>query len=101
MAIAGFIIPFVFVYHPSVLLVLDFNPAAFGWAVFAFGLCTWSLASALTGYDTAPLGASQRILRGVAGLLALVPQVSVALPAALVAAGLLLYPRLTGKRTVS
>ncbi|MGB7297988.1 MAG: TRAP transporter fused permease subunit [Burkholderiaceae bacterium] len=101
MAIAGFIIPFVFVYHPSVLLVLEFDPAAFVWAVLAYGLCTWSLASALAGFDTARLGITERILRGAAGLLTLVPQASIALPAALVAIALLLYARFTNKRVLN
>jgi TRAP transporter 4TM/12TM fusion protein len=100
MAIAGFIIPFVFVYHPSVLLVLEFDIASFIWAVVAFALCTWCLASALTGYQSSPLGPLNRILRGVAGLLALVPHAVIAVPAALIAAALIFYPGFAARRAV-
>lgn len=97
LAVAGFIIPFVFVYHPSILIVLGVDPVDFVWSLVAFGLSTWSLSSALTGYDTMPLPAWERIARAGAALLVLVPVMEFALPAGLVAAALILWPRLRGK----
>ena len=67
MATAGFIIPFVFVYHPDVPIVLGFGPLNSIWSIVAFGLGTWSLSSALTGYDTAVPSAWERVVRAGAG----------------------------------
>ena len=97
LAVAGFIIPFVFVYHPSILIVLGVDPADFVWSLVAFGLSTWSLSSALTGYDTMPLPTWERAVRAAAALLVLAPAMHLALPAGLVAAALIARPRLRGK----
>lgn len=107
---AGFIIPFVFVYHPAVLYKLQvlfewfggdpvssramLDPAltswlGLGWILAAFGLSIWLLASALAGFEKHRLGAVDRALRGVAGILVLVPQPAYAAPAALLGLGLL------------
>ena len=100
LAAAGFIIPFVFVYHPDVLIVLGFDPLGFIWSIVAFGLATWSLSSALTGYDTAALPAWERAVRAAAALLVLVPAPALALPAAVVAGALIARPRLRGRAAV-
>ena len=107
---AGFIIPFIFVYHPAVLYKLQvlfewfggdpvnsramLDPAltswlGLGWILAAFGLSIWLLASALAGFEKHRLGAADRALRGVAGILVLVPQPAYAAPAALLGLGLL------------
>ncbi len=97
--LAGFLIPFVFVYHPTVLYKLQMlfvwfggqapnsrampDIAAFGWSGFAwiivaFALAMWMLASALTGFDRNALRPLQRLARAVLGLLVLVPNFLVA-----------------------
>jgi TRAP transporter 4TM/12TM fusion protein len=102
-ALAGFLIPFVFVYHPAVLYKLQvlfewFGEAKvkskamididtvtwfdFGWIIFAFALAMWLIASALAGYDRTKLGGAERVLRIVLGAAALLPQLAIAAPAA-------------------
>jgi TRAP-type uncharacterized transport system fused permease subunit len=75
-ALAGFLIPFVFVYHPAVLYKLQvvfewFGEGAagsramidiatvswadLGWIIIAFTLAMWLIASALAGFDRARL----------------------------------------------
>ncbi len=102
LAIAGFIIPFVFVYHPAVLYKLQVlfewfgaEPARsramidistvgwgdLGWIVLAFATSMWLLASALAGHDKNRLTVTERILRGGVALAVLVPDFTIALPA--------------------
>ena len=110
--LAGFLIPFVFVYHPAVLYKLQvvfewFGEApvtsgamadvaamgwgAFVWILFAFALATWLLASALAGFDRAVLGWQARLLRAALGCAVLLPQPPLAAPAAAAALLLLFF----------
>jgi TRAP transporter 4TM/12TM fusion protein len=73
-AIIGFIIPFVFVYNPSLTLVVDFNWPGFIWACLRLTLAIWLLASGLGGYDRARLDLLSRGVRFVAGVAMLMPE---------------------------
>ncbi|WP_071673109.1 TRAP transporter permease [Nioella nitratireducens] len=113
---AGFLIPFVFVYHPAMLYKLmvvfewfggdpvtsramlsaaDVTWAGFAWIIFAFSLSLWLLASALAGYETARLKAPERAMRLVAGFALLVPQTLVAAPAVALGVVLIAWRRFT------
>lgn len=102
LSLAGFLIPFVFVYHPAVLYKLqvlfewfgdelprskamvDINSVgwdAFGWIVLAFTLSMWLLTSAVAGFEKNKLHGLERVARVVVGFAILVPSVSVAGPA--------------------
>ena len=108
-AFAGFLIPFVFVYHPAVLYKLQVVFEWFGeapvsssamidiatvtwfdfvWIVFAFCLAMWLIASAMAGYDRLRLGAAERAARLVLGGLVLLPQLSIAALTAIAALAL-------------
>ncbi|MGX1496227.1 TRAP transporter 4TM/12TM fusion protein [Labrenzia sp. MBR-25] len=97
--IAGFLIPFIFVYHPAVLYKLQVlfvwfgsgapdskamvdlasvSWGAFFWIIAAFALAMWSIASALAGFDRGRLPHWERLLRICLGLLVLVPNVAIA-----------------------
>ncbi len=95
LALAGFIIPYIFVYHQDVLIIVDdFSVIGLIWALLAFGLSTWSISTALSGFDTRGLPLWERILRGAAGVAVLVPMLPVAALAAAVAVGLIVYHRM-------
>lgn len=116
-ALAGFLIPFVFVYHPAVLYKLQVIFEWFGeervnsramidigtvtwfdffWIIAAFTLAMWLIASALTGFDRTRLGVAERVLRVMIGAAALMPQMIYAAPAAILGLALILAsPRLT------
>lgn len=100
--VAGFLIPFIFVYHPAVLYKLQVLFIWFGtgapdsrampdistvswaglfWILAAYVLAMWAVSSALTGFDRGRIGAAERILRIGLGLLVLVPDIWVAGPA--------------------
>ncbi|MEM1273344.1 MAG: TRAP transporter fused permease subunit [Pseudomonadota bacterium] len=101
--LAGFLIPFVFAYHPAVLYKLQtafiwfgadvsrsaamIHPdavswTAFFWVIVAFTFSLWLLSSALAGHEVARLNPMARVLRALAGLAVLVPDMTVAAVAA-------------------
>lgn len=89
---AGFIIPFVFVYHPDILLVTSEGTVfGFFWACIAFAFSTWGLVTAFSGWEIQPLSAVQRIVRTVAGLavLAITPVIAITAALTLIAASLI------------
>jgi len=117
LSLAGFIIPFVFVYHPAVLYklqvlfvwfgnelpvsnaMIDITTVSwleFGWIVLAFTLAMWMLASALTGFEKNRLFLLERVLRIAAGIAILVPVVAVAAPAFIISLGLITAHRFLG-----
>ena len=102
LSLAGFLIPFVFVYHPAILYKLQVMFAWFGeelpqsramidittvtwfdlgWIVLAMTIALWLLTSALTGFEKNRLNPVERVLRAVVGLLLLVPNMAIAGPA--------------------
>lgn len=117
LALAGFFIPFVFVYHPAVLYqlqvlflwfggqlptsnaMIDITTVSWldlGWIVFAFTLSMWLLSSALTGYEKNRLNVIERVLRTAVGLVALAPNMIVAVPAAIAGIALIVAHRFLG-----
>ncbi len=114
LSLAGFLIPFVFVYHPAVLYklqvafewfgedrvtsraMIDIGTVTWGdlgWILLAFTLACWLLTSALTGFEKHRLGLWERVLRVLAGGAVLVPSLTVAGPAFLAGIGLILGHR--------
>ncbi len=79
LAVAGFLIPFLFVYHSSIVLVEPgFTYAGLAWGLGAFAASTVALATGLGAFSFGPLGPVQRALRVVAGVAVLVPDLIVA-----------------------
>lgn len=102
LSLAGFLIPFVFVYHPAVLYklqvlfewfggqlpnsnaMMDIDAVSWGdlgWIILAFTLSMWLLTSALTGYEKNRLNLAERLGRTVAGFAVLFPNMIIAIPA--------------------
>lgn len=63
LALVGFIIPFIFVYEPVLLLIGDFDPLSFVRVCVALGLAIWLLNTGLVGYAGRRLGWPMRALR--------------------------------------
>lgn len=114
LSVAGFLIPFVFVYHPAALYKLQelfvlagedlprskamidlslVSWADLGWVIVAFVIGMWLISSALTGFETRRLGGVERIIRVAVGLAVLVPHQFVAIPALLAAVFLVAFHR--------
>lgn len=64
----GFVIPFVFVYQPELLLLPGFDPLAVFWVALRLALAIWLLTSALGGHDRKRLFPWEVMLRTLAGL---------------------------------
>jgi TRAP transporter 4TM/12TM fusion protein len=80
LSIAGFIIPYLFVLHPDLLLVVgDFSFAGLVWALFIFAVATWGLATGLGGWESRKLPAWQRGGRVLAAVLMIIPGLSSAI----------------------
>lgn len=67
----AFIVPFLFVFSPTLILIGEVGEIAL--AVVTAGLGVWLVSAALAGYLFVRLGTVKRGLFGIAGLLALVP----------------------------
>ena len=99
LAIAGFIIPFVFVYHQDVLIIIDnFSVAGLIWAIIVFVIATWSLSTSLAGFDGRELALWERVLRFALGILSLLPNYQLAAPAAVVAVLLIGIHHFAGRK---
>ncbi|SLN25323.1 Sialic acid TRAP transporter permease protein SiaT [Falsiruegeria litorea R37] len=94
LSVAGFIIPFVFVYHPAALYKLQTLFVWFGedlprskamveltavtwlglaWVFIAFVVAMWMISSALTGFERNELRGWERALRAIVGIAILIP----------------------------
>lgn len=74
LAIAGFIIPYLFVFHPDILLILDdFSIVGLLWGIVVFALSTWCIATALAGWEGGSLSITQRVFRLLAAILVILP----------------------------
>ncbi|MBL4807012.1 MAG: TRAP transporter fused permease subunit [Rhodobacteraceae bacterium] len=79
---AGFIIPYIFVYHPDILLIVDdVSIVGVVWAIVAFMISTWGLVTAISGWEGTNLPIWQRVLRLIAGLAVLAVNPVIALTA--------------------
>lgn len=116
-ALAGFLIPFVFVYHPAVLYKLqvifvwfgedapnnramldaaNITWSSFFWVIAAFALANWLLGSALAGFDRTPLTPFERTARITLGFAVLITDLAVAGIATAASIALLIFHRKTG-----
>lgn len=99
---AGFIIPFVFVFHPDILLITgDATVTGVVWALVAFGIATWGLATGLIGWDRSTLPLWQRLARIASGLTCLAPNWQIAITAALILAALIFLRRFQSRTTAA
>lgn len=89
-SLVSFVIPFVFVFNPSLLLIDAFNTLDFIWVVLRLLLAIWMIATGFAGYDaTGRIPALFRLLRLAAGFIMLYP--SLPFEAAAFALGIVLY----------
>ncbi|MEC7764297.1 MAG: TRAP transporter fused permease subunit [Pseudomonadota bacterium] len=68
LSLVGFVIPFIFVTDPTILLVVEeFSAPALVYDVLRVGLVIWMLATAMIGYEAARISMPLRLLRVAAG----------------------------------
>ncbi len=122
LSLAGFLIPFIFVYHPAAIYKLQIffewfegkavdSPAMIdistvgwgdlGWIILAFTVAMWLLASALAGFDKRPLNVIERLLRVIIGIAVLVPDYTIGLIALVLAITLIVLHRIKTSKGIS
>lgn len=122
LSLAGFLIPFIFVYHPAAIYKLQVffewfegkavdSPAMIdistvgwgdlGWVILAFTVAMWLLASALAGFDKRPLNVIERLARVIIGLAVLVPDYTIGLIALVLAIILIFIHRIKTWKGIS
>ena len=88
-----FIIPFVFAFYPTILIVEQFELTAFIGIVFRTCFCLWLFSSALSMFDRRRLSIVETVLRFVAAFAALATSPMVYLPAIVVGIVLIWFDR--------
>ncbi len=97
---AKYVLPFVFITYPSMLLVVDFNWAEFLWLVPRLLVLVWLVSTALSDFEFTKLGPLQIALRLVAAFLVMVPSLPVQLAGLALTAGLVVLNRRAAGQSV-
>ena len=63
LGIAKYIIPFIFAFYPTVLIIEEFSLLPFLWVVARMCFCIWLLSSALSGFDHRKLTMPEIVIR--------------------------------------
>jgi TRAP transporter 4TM/12TM fusion protein len=63
LGMAKFIIPFVFAFYPTILIVEEFSLVPFLWIVARTCFCIWLFSSALSGFDRRKLSIPEIVIR--------------------------------------
>lgn len=88
LSIAGFIIPFMFINHPDILIIAGFTWQGLIWSVAAFFAATYMIATGLSRFDQRPLAAWEWVLRLVLAAAILLGGVMVSVAGIIIAIGL-------------
>ena len=89
LAFVGFVIPFIFIYEPTLLFIGPFDPEAFARVAVCLGLAIWMLNTGFSGYAGRAIFWPQRALRIGLGAALLIPNPLVQYPAAVLAIALI------------
>lgn len=88
LGMAKFIIPFIFAFYPTILIIEEFSLFPFLWIVARTCFCIWLFSSALSGFDRRKLSIPEIVLRLAIAFTCLAIPLNIHLPA--VVAGLAL-----------
>lgn len=91
LGMAKFIIPFVFAFYPTVLIIEEFSLLPFLWIVARTCFCIWLFSSALSAYDRRKLPVPEVVARFIVAFTMLAPDPVLHLPAILLGVGLILW----------
>lgn len=93
LALVGFLVPFAFVYNPSLLLVVDFSWMELGSVLVRLVLAIWLLSTGFIGFDARALARWQRALRLICGIVLLTTDVRLQAAALVIGLALILVDR--------
>ena len=90
---AKYLLPFVFITYPSMLLVVEFSWVEFLWLVPRLLVLIWLVSTALSDFEFTRLGPVQIALRFVGAFLVMVPILPIQIAGLVLAAGLIALNR--------
>lgn len=95
LAIPGYIIPYIIVYSPG--LMLDGSVQDITLAIASALLAFWALGGCLAGYFGGDLGPVARLVIGLAGITLVVPELMIQVSGALIVTGVFIYKLIISK----
>jgi TRAP transporter 4TM/12TM fusion protein len=101
LGMAKFIIPFVFAFYPTILIIEEFSLLPFLWIVARTCFCIWLFSSALSAYDRRKLSVLEIVARFVVAFTMLAPDPEIHVPAILIGLGLIAYDIHAARLTTS
>lgn len=101
LGMAKFIIPFVFAFYPTILIIEEFSFLPFLWIVARTCFCIWLFSSALSAYDRRKLSIPEVFIRFVAAFAMLAPSAAIHLPAIVIGISMILWDVRAAARTQS
>ncbi len=91
LGMAKFIIPFIFAFYPTILIVEEFSLIPFLWITARTCFCIWLFSSALSAYDARKLSIPEVVLRFVVAFTMLAVSPTIHLPAIAIGIGLIVF----------
>lgn len=98
LGMAKFIIPFVFAFYPTILIIEEFSLIPFLWITLRTCFCIWLFSSALSGHDQRKLSIIEIVTRFVVAFTILAPSVTIQVPAITIGLGLIAWDIFAAKR---
>ena len=80
LGMAKFIIPFIFAFYPTILIIEEFSLSPFLWIVARTCFCIWLFSSALSGFDRRKLTVPEIVIRFVTAFTCLATDSMIHLP---------------------
>ncbi len=93
LGMAKFIIPFVFAFYPTILIIEEFEALAFIWIVVRTCFCIWLFSSALSGFDRRALSKWEIVVRFIVAFTMLATDPIIHIPAILIGIALIVFDR--------
>jgi len=100
LGMAKFIIPFVFAFYPTILIIEEFQLLPFVWILLRACFCIWLFSSALSGYDRRALSVLEIVGRFGVAFAMLTTDPVIHLPAILLGILLIIFDRRTAAKAV-
>lgn len=98
LGMAKFIIPFIFAFYPTILIIEEFNLLPFLWIIVRTCFCIWLFSSALSAFDLRKLSIPEVVLRFVTAFAMLAISPFIHIPAIVVGMALI-YFGMSGRPT--
>lgn len=97
LGMAKFIIPFIFAFYPTILIIEEFSLLPFLWIVARTCFCIWLFSSALSGFDRRKLTVPEIVVRFAAAFTCLATDPMIHLPAIAVGLALIAFDVRAGR----